>query len=113
MSASSTGTTSVWDMNISRASGFLPSIRAMMLPRSGTRLKTSEDMPSSASQSRMYSHTAVSSPVGMNPVLTDGMRTRSHSRATISDSMESIWANRGLRSGIFCPPDFRRPIADS
>ena len=44
-------------MNSRPASGLLPSMRAMMLPRSGVRPSISDCMPSSASQSRMYSQT--------------------------------------------------------
>ena len=38
----------------------------------------------------MYSQTGVSSPVGMNPVFTEGIWTRSRWSAIISSSMVSI-----------------------
>ena len=101
-SSSSTGTTSVWDMNMSLASELRPSIRDTMLPRSGVRPRISDSMPSSARKSLMYSQTGVSSPVGMNPVFTDGILTRSRWSAILVSM--SIWANMALRSGILVSP---------
>ena len=63
LASSSTGTTSVWDMNMRPARPVLPSIRAMMFPRSGWAPRTSEGTPSSASQSPTSSQTWVSLPV--------------------------------------------------
>ena len=73
---------------------------AMMLPLPGADSSVSLSTPSSASQSRMYSQTAVSFPVGMNPVLTDGMRTRSCSRRTMSSHAASTSASSSSRVGI-------------
>ena len=89
MSMSSTGTTSLWDMNRRPALPERPSIRLSRLPRLGADSRISDSMPSSASQSLAYSATGVSSPVGMAPVLTEGMRTRACSRATMSSTAAS------------------------
>ena len=84
MESSSTGTTSVWDMNMRPALPDLPSTLAIKLPRLGADSRISDSTPSWANQSRANSQTGVSSPVGMNPVLTDGIRTRACSSAMIS-----------------------------
>ena len=97
---SSTGTTSVWDINISPALPDRPSMRAIKLPLSGSRPRISDSMPSSASQSLAYSATAVSFPVGMNPVFTEGIRTRACSNAKMSSSAASTWAYRSFISGM-------------
>ena len=88
--SSSTGTTSVWDMNMRPASPEEPSSLAIRLPRPGTRSRISLSMQSSASQSRANSHTGVSLPVGMRPELTEGIRTRACSNSTISSRAESV-----------------------
>ena len=102
--SSSTGTTSVWDMNIRPALPERPSTRAMRLPRLGADSSISEETPSWARKSRASSQTGVSSPVGMAPVFTEGIRTNDCSRAIISSRDASTWAKRSCRSGITLLP---------
>ena len=54
-----------------------PSSPESRFPRPGADSSISAEMPSRASRSRAYSHTGVSLPVGMYPVFTEGMLTRS------------------------------------
>ena len=78
----------------------LPSSLAMKLPRPGADSMISDSMPSSASHSFMYSQTSVSLPVGMNPVFTVGMRTKSCSNDTISSRSSSTWSSKSSSLGI-------------
>ena len=87
--SSSIGTTSKCAMNMSPACPDRPRTRATMFPRPGADSMISLSTPSAPNQSLMYSQTAVSLPVGMNPVLTDGMRTRSCSNRTMSSCASS------------------------
>ena len=99
-SSSSTGTTSRWDININPAFPELPSSRAIKLPRSGADSIVSDAIPSSASHFSIYRQASVSFPVGIVPVFTVGIRTKSCSNATISSRISSTWSSKLSRSGI-------------
>ena len=101
--SSSTGTTSVWDMNIRPVLPERPSSLATRFPRRGADSSISDGMPSSARRCWTTSHTAVSLPVGMTPLFTEGIRTSSCSKAMISSRLAPIWVSRPARFGIGSP----------
>ena len=77
-------------MNKSPSLPEVPSMLAIIFPLFGDDSRISDSIPALDNQSDMYLQTGVSSPVGINPVLTEGIRTKACSKAIRSPSKSSI-----------------------